>query len=233
MSLAGPVSITIHQIGQTLAWSVLFNVTVLFINLRHKHFATNLHSLLGWCMLLLTYIDILIFLIPYGFNISIQNDSLLLYIHGVIGLCMLGFVVLQVVGGVLIRMQLSDKTSSLATAGNVKKGHRAFGYFLAVIYKINIIWSWVPTWSVVAILIIWEIGFIATIIYQKNYRSKLENLIIDTQLIRRDLPRIESAKDLNSLPHSYVIFGNYVYDAEELVQHHPGGAKVIETVVGR
>lgn len=155
MSLAGPVSTNIHQIGQTLAWSVLFNVAVLFINLRHKHYAANLHSLLGWCMLLLTYIDILIFLIPNGFNITIQGDSLLLYIHGIIGLCLMVFVVLQVSGGVLIRMQLSDKTSSLATASKVKKGHRAFGYFLALIYKINIIWSWVPTWTVVGILIVW------------------------------------------------------------------------------
>lgn len=155
MSLAGPVSTNIHQIGQTLAWSVLFNVAVLSINLRHKHYAANLHSLLGWCILLLTYIDILIFLIPNGFNITIQGDSLLLYIHGIIGLCLMGFVVLQVSGGVLIRMQLSDKSSSLATAGKVKKGHRAFGYFLALIYKINIIWSWVPTWSVVGILIVW------------------------------------------------------------------------------
>lgn len=58
-------------------------------------------------------------------------------------------------------------------------------------------------------------------------------MVVDTQIIRRDLPLIESAKELEALDHPYVIFANYVYNAEELVLHHPGGARVIETVVGR
>lgn len=171
---AGPVSTNIHQIGNTLAWSVCFNIAVVTINLKYRQNALLLHSLLGWGMLALTYFDILLLLIPNGFNVTpAQGNPVLLFIHGILGLCMMAFVVGQASGGVIIRMQLDKETPNLNLLGRVRKGHKYFGFFLAVVYKINIIWSWIPTWAVVALLVLWEIGFISIMYNIKTKRPLL------------------------------------------------------------
>ena len=104
MSSGGVQFTNIHQIGQTVAWCLFYNCAVVAINLRHFKNADIVHSLLGWAMLIFTYICILLFLIPNGFNVGPANNSVLLFIHGILGLCMMGFVVLQVAGGVITKL---------------------------------------------------------------------------------------------------------------------------------
>lgn len=110
MSTPGPVFTNIHQIGNTLAWCILLDIAVVSINLRYRQNSVFLHTILGWTILALLYIDILLFLIPNGFNVTIANgNTVLLFIHGIIGLCMMAFIVMQVSGGVIINMQLNNK----------------------------------------------------------------------------------------------------------------------------
>jgi hypothetical protein len=196
MSQPGPLTSNIHQIGQTIAWSVLLNISVVAINLKHKGFSLPLHSILGWVILALTYIDILVFLIPLGFNLSVVNSGTLLYVHGIIGLCMIAFVVMQLAGGVLIRLQLGNKSANQALLDKVKKGHKLFGYFLALIYKINILISWAPTWAVVGILVLWEVIFIALMINFKWRRPQLEGVVSDPQITSTDVRKVYNTKDI-------------------------------------
>jgi hypothetical protein len=102
----GPVASNVHQIGLTVAWCLFYDCAVVAINLRHFKNSDMIHSLLGWGMLVLTYICILLFLIPQGFNVGLNNNGVLLYIHGIIGLAMMAFVVLQVVGGVITKLNI-------------------------------------------------------------------------------------------------------------------------------
>lgn len=39
--------------------------------------------------------------------------------------------------------------------------------------------------------------------------------------------------DVKEYSKPYVIYNNYVYDASEVSKHHPGGRKVIQTIIGR
>lgn len=39
--------------------------------------------------------------------------------------------------------------------------------------------------------------------------------------------------DVKEYSMPYVIYNNYVYDATELINYHPGGKKVIQTILGR
>jgi hypothetical protein len=193
-ALAGPVFTNVHQIGNTLAWCFFYDIAVVLINMRYIKSATNAHALLGWCMLILTYIDILIFLIPNGYNISVANNSLLLEIHGIIGLCMMAFVVLQVTGGIIIRLQLTDKSTQKTITAKIKSGHRYFGYFLALLYKVNIIWCWIPSWVIVGILVLWEAAFITIMVYLKNKMVRLSATIVDQQIDSAEIRKISSAK---------------------------------------
>lgn len=166
--LAGPISSNIHQIGNTLAWSGLLNVSLLFIHTRHHRHSLLLHSVMGWIIFALTYIDILIILIPFGFDVTVANSGVLMVVHAIGGFCMMGFVVLQVVGGVLIRLQLGKRETNMALVAKVKKGHAAFGYILAVVYKINVIWSWYPTFVIMGLLLVWEVVILAILIHWKR-----------------------------------------------------------------
>jgi hypothetical protein len=166
-----------------VVWSGLLNISLLFIRTRHYRHSLLLHSILGWVIFAITYISILIILIPWGFNITVANSSLLLVIHGIVGLCVLGFGVMQVAGGVLIRLQLGKRDANLALLSRLKKSHAGFGYFLAVIYKINVIWSWYPTWIVMLLLLIWEAIIVGVLVWMKRERSQLREVVTDAQVL--------------------------------------------------
>ena len=144
----------VHQIGQTIAWSVLLNFMIISINLRFYKKGFLTHALLGYTILLLTYTFIIYFLAPYGFNINTNNFPLLLYIHAIIGCALLAFVALEVIGGILSKMTEDRISLGVTMAKRIKTLHRIFGYFLAFVYKVNVFWSW-GTGVVFYILILW------------------------------------------------------------------------------
>jgi hypothetical protein len=61
----------VHQFGMTVTWSILFNISVLCAILKHRKAAQISHSILSFMMLISTYVFILYFLVPFGFNIVI------------------------------------------------------------------------------------------------------------------------------------------------------------------
>lgn len=209
--LAGPFSSTIHQIGNTLAWSGLLNVSLLFIHTRHHRHSLLVHSIMGWIIFALTYIDILIILIPFGLDVTMANSSILLVIHSILGFCMMGFVVLQVTGGVLIRLQLGKRETNMGLMAKLKKGHAAFGYLLAVVYKINVIWSWYPTIIMMVLLLIWEIVILSILIYWKRKREQLKEVVTDVQTVNEVVKQVHSSKEIQVISRHYIIFQNYVY----------------------
>lgn len=172
----GPASnlqINIHQIGQTVTWVILYDISIICACLNHKKSTAIVHSLLGWAILLMTYSLILLYLIPYGFFATQSGQPILLSIHGVIGLCLMAFVVIQVSIGVFSRLYLQNEKADLQLTRRTKNFHKYFGYFLAVVYKINIIWAWFGTWYVVGIIFILEISFLSTVLYIKFKAPRL------------------------------------------------------------
>ena len=93
---------------------------------------------------------------------------------------MIGFVVIQVGGGLFNRIYLKDKNSKSNLIRIMKICHKLFGYFLGIIYKINILWSWydVPLSLVTYILIAWDILTLIVIVILKVYNKRLEQIII-------------------------------------------------------
>jgi hypothetical protein len=224
----------IHQIGNTVAWCLLLDISIVAIHLKHNQHSLVVHSILGWVIFALTYVDILLLLIPNGFNVTVaRNNSVLLFIHGILGLCMMAFVVVQVAGGVLIRLQLGNRQANLALLAKLKKAHMSFGYFLAIVYKINIIWSWAPSWPIFGLIIVWEACFVAVIMNRKLNRAHLKEVVTDSQTASVEIRKVHSVREIDAITKTYVIFQNYAYHAHNLASIHPGGSRVIETVIGR
>ena len=61
----------VHQFGQTVTWSILFNISILCAILRHRKASIIIHAILSCMIMLMTYFFILYLLIPFGFNIII------------------------------------------------------------------------------------------------------------------------------------------------------------------
>lgn len=174
--------LNVHQFGMTVTWSLLFNVSVFCAILRHSKTAQISHSILSFMILISTYVFILYFLVPFGFNIVISQTSVLMYVHGVLGCALLGLVALQVTGGVLARFWQLNQLADIFKLQKVKNAHKYTGYTIAVIYKINILWSWGVN-GIFIFLIIWEVCWIAVLVYLKRFYSKLQKTIIDRQTI--------------------------------------------------
>jgi hypothetical protein len=66
--LASNYQQNVHQVGQTVAWSLIFNVAVIAAALRYDKVAALGHSIFGILVLVLTYTFVLYYLIPLGFN---------------------------------------------------------------------------------------------------------------------------------------------------------------------
>ena len=69
---------------------------------------------------------------------------------------MLGFVVLQVVSGLITSYYLNSKVLEQKVKIYIKLFHQIFAYFLGVLFKINMIWNWYSTdIKVFVLLIVW------------------------------------------------------------------------------
>lgn len=78
------------------------------------------------------------------------------YLHAIFGCAMLGFVVLQVVSGLITSYYLNSKVLEQKVKIYIKGFHIIFAYFLGVLFKINMIWNWYSTEiKVFVLLIVW------------------------------------------------------------------------------
>jgi hypothetical protein len=141
---------------------------------------------------------------------------------------LLGFVVIQVVGGVLaIQLQQQKKTSILILK-YIRTAHRWFGYFMALLYKINILMAQYFRPYVFTALLVWECLWIITWVAIKLFLLEMQSKIVDSQTIEYLCTEIERTDKIAELTNNrYIIFANYVYESKELEETHPGGYKVI------
>jgi hypothetical protein len=131
----------VHQYGQTTTWCILLNIMIISASLRNLKIASLIHYSLGGIICFLTYFFILWLLIPFGF-IQSQKEYILYYLHAIIGCAMLAFIAIQVTLGIFARFFQRSPGENLLKFKITKNIHQYFGYFLAVIFKINIIWNW-------------------------------------------------------------------------------------------
>jgi hypothetical protein len=94
----------------------------------------------------------------------------------------------------------------------IRNVHKGFGYFLAVVYKINIIWCWYGYYAF-QVLIVWEVLWIIAYTIIKNLLPQLQKKITDPQTEDFTCPEIGRFSDIEKVTDNYVIFGDYVYDA--------------------
>jgi len=68
---------------------------------------------------------------------------------------MLGLIVIQCASGLFSRIYQNDLRSDIFKLRVIKGGHKYFGYFLSILFKINIIWNWYGTNNVFYFLVCW------------------------------------------------------------------------------
>lgn len=226
--------IYVHEIGNSVAWEILLNITVILALLKHSWSAAFLHMAIGFIMLFLTYFFILWFLIPFGF-IQSQEAVFVYYLHAIVGCAMLGFVVLIVASGLFTRFA-KDMAFSMKLKRYVKWFHKIFTYLVIILFKINILFNWYGTSLVIfAFLTAWDVFFLLLWAYLKFYKDTMEGTVLDLRTKKQDkaIQEIGSMKELQDWKDPYVIYNGYVYDASRLIIHHPGGQKVISSILGR
>lgn len=119
---------------------------------------------------------------------------------------------------------------------NIKRFHKIFAYLVIILFKINILFNWyTTTMSIFAFLTAWDVFFFLLWAYLKFYRQNLEGTVIDMRTKKGEKPiqEIGSIMELEKLYDPYVIYNGFVYDASRVSIHHPGGQKVISSIIGR
>lgn len=233
---AGPTNgqILVHQVGNSVTWEILLNITVVLALLKHSWSAAFLHMAIGIVMLFLTYFFILWFLAPFGF-IQSQEAVLVYYLHAIIGCAMLGFVVIIAASGLFTRYA-RNLAFSRGLKNFIKRFHKTFAYLVIILFKINILFNWyTTTMPVFTFLTAWDVFFFLLWAYLKFFKEKLEGVVTDMRVrkSKKSIQEIGSMMELQEMKDPYVIYNGYVYDASRLTVHHPGGQKVISSILGR
>jgi hypothetical protein len=132
-----------------------------------------------------------------------------------LGCALLGLVALQATGGVLARFWQLNQLADIFKLQKIKDIHKYTGYTIGVIYKIQILWSWGVN-GIFIFLIVWEICWLAALVYLKKFYPKLQKTIIDRQTVTAHPIQINRISDIDRECPKYILFGNYLYDAAEL-----------------
>jgi len=171
---SGPTNrqILIHEVGLSITWEILLNITVIMAILKHSWSAAFLHMAIGFCMLGLTYFFILWFLSPFGF-IQSQKEELVYYLHAIIGCAMLGFILMLVSSGMFTKYGKDSKYNK-SLKNFIKIFHKSFAYFIIVLFKINILFNWYGTdLTVFSVLTAWDVIFLIIWVYLKFFNNDI------------------------------------------------------------
>lgn len=144
----------------------------------------------------MTYTFVLYILAPYGFFVTIDQSGILFYIYGIIGCALLGLVVLQIAGGFIGRFCQVNQRLDIFKLRMLKGVHKYTGYFIALLFKINIIWCWDDVLWVFIFLIVYEILCLVVLFYFKVVDPKLQKSIIDRQTINSHYIRIDRIDEI-------------------------------------
>jgi inner membrane protein involved in colicin E2 resistance len=88
-----------HEIGFTVAWCVIFNVSVISAMLNNYKYAIYVHIVCGTLQFITTFTLSLILLAPYGFDVTVLEDGYLLYVHAILGFILMVAVAFQTASG--------------------------------------------------------------------------------------------------------------------------------------
>lgn len=81
---------------------------------------------------------------------------------------------------------------------------------------------------------VWEAFSLLVWIYIKFFIKDLQGVVVDERTKTGGVIALaKRTSDVKEYSRPYVIYNNYVYDASEVAKHHPGGNKVIQTIIGR
>lgn len=62
----------------------------------------------------------------------------------------------------------------------------------------------------------------------------MQEVVVDDRVnIGGAIAKATRTADVKEFSRPYIIYNNHVYDATDLVSYHPGGKKVIQTIIGR
>ena len=113
-----------------------------------------MHALIGFLIIVLTYVFVIYLLFPYGFNVNIPGDWEV-YAHGIVGCMMLGFVVMMAAFGLILKSLKKSGKSDINQLRFLRNAHRFFGYFLVLVYKAVIIYAWRTSPQTAITLTVW------------------------------------------------------------------------------
>jgi len=191
MPIATYYDMTIHQGGMTMAWSLVINMAIIAATLRYDKVALIVHAVLGWTIFVISYTMILFLLAQYGFNVNLF-DSWYWMVHGIVGCALVGFLLIQVAGGMACKTLHNTKSLEIKNLRLIRTSHKVLGYFIVIVYKALVLWAWHNyVTRMMYYLLIWEAFWIILFFFVKFGLPKMQKNITDSQTEYSVCPEIE------------------------------------------
>jgi hypothetical protein len=222
-----------HQLLMLYIWGPGANVLVILALYTYRKWWTWVHGVLFALASITSLVVTIPMLMTTGMiypdsTFQTSHSHLTLYRHYTIGItCMALMVVVSGIGFVNRILYMSDV--SPRTMKIVRWGHRLAGYALLALAKANIYIMIKP--DKLSFMISTDSVLLFLLLVRRLYFPKMGAWRVApsySQTIRK----VRSLKELDQRS-SYVMFANYIYDAQPLRSNHPGGYQVIQALRNR
>ena len=64
--------VNLHQVSLTVVWCILLSVSIITALFRYDKVAAITHMIFGWIIFVYSFVFVLLFLAPFGFNLKIE-----------------------------------------------------------------------------------------------------------------------------------------------------------------
>ena len=203
--------VNLHQVSLTVVWNVLLSVSIVSGIFRYDKIAAMAHMIFGWIIFIYSIIFMLIFLVPFGFNIT-ASEGWVFYSHGIVGVMIFGLVPIQLALGMAARYLQQGANTNIQTIRILRMIHRFFGYLLYITYNVLLLIQWYPEDAFYG-FIAWDCFWVLVFIFCRLFIPSMQYRITDPQTNNYICPSVGSIKEVKKVTENYVIFANYVYDA--------------------
>lgn len=213
-----------HQSSMPYLWSFVIDLAVFVVLYKYRPLWMISHVIIGLGVAFVT----LLFTFPiYQVEGLPQLETAdHMRRHIILGLVMMSIVLVQILFGIASTVLKALPKGSAYGIYISNRVHRYMGYFLVVLAKVQIYLKMDQDGTFWALLVVDLLLMVTFIIQKLVFPSMAESIIPDYE--RNAYNKVRSLKELRRSREGPVgIFGNYVFDLNNMLMFHPAGYRII------
>jgi hypothetical protein len=219
----------VHKVLMPFLWSVIIDIAIFLPFRLHHKYALQAHVVMVSGITVVSFLTASIDFFTYGMSTSYKH-----HLHRTLGFVLFLVIAAQMVLGFISRKMKNSDTASASKVLLLRKMHTYFGYSIILLAKYQMLSMLKPSKLPFWFNLFWNIFSFTFFIYRKVAHSRVESKP-KAVVQNRNRYELKEAKyfDHDNSDGVRLIYENFIYSGEKIMQIHPAGREVIRSIKGR